>query len=207
MISTSENQENPFQRLAKFDSAADTRWQDEFCAIVHALVSASFHHQVPRKIQSWFLAEDLSQETAMKCLEKFARDGVPNQLTPTYVLVVAKRLLIDQLRKHLASKRAPELGFANVTPTSSMNLLNDIAQNDKTPSQMAVVNEVWPIVTDYLSEREQEVVQLRYLEQLSTQEIASLLGTTNSAIRSLLNRTHAKLRDELQHRPEFESFC
>jgi RNA polymerase sigma factor (sigma-70 family) len=207
MTSDTPASENPFDRLEQYGSSNDANWREQFCAIVHSVVVESCRHQVPRKMQSWFVAEDLSQETALKCLEKFARDGVPSHLTTSYVVVVAKRVLIDQLRRQLASKRAPELGFANVSPTSSMNLLNDVTRNDRTPSQLAILNEIWPIVAAYLSEREQEIIQLRYLEQLSTQEIASLLGTTDSAIRSLLNRTHAKLREELQQRPEFESFC
>ena len=180
-------------------------WRGQFVAQVHQIVSNTFSHQLPPKLQPVFSVDDLAQEASMRLFEHVA-SRPDMEIRSGFVVVVARRVLIDQVRRHLAQKRSPDSGFIDVSPSSSTNLLNDISERTRTPSRLEMNKEFWTTAMSLLTARERELVELKYNEQLTNDEIGQLLGKSGQAVRSLLYRTHSKLKDELSHRTEFESF-
>lgn len=174
---------------------------------VFDLVTRVFGKRIPSKMQSTFSAEDLAQETATKLAKLFVESAGQVEWTDAYVLSIAQRTLIDRIRNYFAQKREPEGGFANLAPQSSMNLLGELTKSEKTPSQLSILGELWPLVNQHLNQQEQMVLELRFVQELSNSEIAELLERTESSIRSQLFRIYEKLRGELGKRPDFESFC
>ncbi len=157
-------------------------------------------------MQATFSAEDLAQETATKLAKLFTESAGQVEWTDAYVLSVAQRTLIDRIRKYFAQKREPDGGFANTAPQSSMNLLGELTKSEKTPSQLSILQELWPLVNQHLSQQEQMIVELRFVKELTNSEIADLLERSESSVRSQLFRVYEKLRGELGKRPDFESF-
>ncbi len=180
---------------------------DEVSMSVFDLVTRVFGKRIPSKMQSTFSAEDLAQETATKLAKLFVESAGQVEWTDAYVLSIAQRTLIDRIRNYFAQKREPEGGFANLAPQSSMNLLGELTKSEKTPSQLSILGELWPLVNQHLNQQEQMVLELRFVQELSNSEIAELLERTESSIRSQLFRIYEKLRGELGKRPDFESFC
>lgn len=190
-----------------FISQDSGQTRDEVSRAVIVLVTRVFASRIPQKLQAIFSIDDLAQETSIKLTQLYQESGGKVEWTEAYVFAVAQRTLIDHVRKHFAQKREPDGGFANVNPQSSMNLLGEITKSQKTPSQIGILNELWPLVNAHLNLQEQLIVELRYLQDLSNAEIGSLLERTESSIRGQLFRIHEKLRQELSKRPDFESFC
>ncbi len=179
---------------------------DELSLAVIALVTRVFVKRIPLKMQSAFSIDDLAQESAAKLALLFEDSDANVEWTDAYVLAVAQRTLIDRVRKHFAQKREPDGGFANTAPQSSMNLLGELTKSEKTPSQLSILQELWPLVNQHLNQQEQMLVELRFIQELSNSEIADLLERTESSVRGQLFRVYEKLRRELSKRRDFESF-
>lgn len=203
MQATNNQSDKPKQFLGP-----DFNWTGhEVSLAVIKLVTRVFRKRIPLKMQATFSLDDLTQETSLKLAIVFEESGGHVDWTEAYVVAVAQRTLIDMVRKHFAQKRDPDGGFANVNPQSSMNLLGEITKSEKTPSQVGILKELWPLVNAHLNAQEQLIVELRYIQELANSEIAVLLERTESSVRSQLFRIHEKLRGELSKRPDFESFC
>ncbi len=204
---TQNGKENIFEELIEVENREGEQWRERFVQCVRKIVEPNFRNRIPSKLRSVFSEEDVAQETAVKLLSVSGQFNVSVGATAAYINTVAKRVLIDLVRTHLAGKRSPAGGFANVSLSSSMNLLNDVTNNDKTPSQLEVLKELWTLVNSVLNEQEEQIVQLFYIEGLTTSDIAMLFDKTDSAIRSQLSRIRQKLFETLSQRADFESFC
>ena len=199
------NTSNILEKLSANSPAGSPQWQQELYAIIHKIVTGTFSQSIPAKLQSVISCDELSQMTAQKVMDACVPIGKQTVVMPEFVRVVAQRVLIDLTRHYLAKVRTPASGFANINPTSSLNLLNELKADDKTASQLAMSNEFWPTITAHLGENDRELLQLRYIEELTSPEIAAIFGVTPGTVRSQLTRLHAMLREQLKSNPYFES--
>lgn len=76
----------------------------------------------------------------------------------------------------------------------------DGSDEEDSPTVVALANEerdlIWDVVAD-LPEAQREVIRLRYLKDLTIDEIAGFTGRTTGAIRALLHRSQRSLRKRL----------
>jgi RNA polymerase sigma factor (sigma-70 family) len=107
--------------------------------------------------------------------------------------------------------RAPARGVASLEELSGGLRVPPaaLAAPDPSPHEAAEAREllglVWAAI-DLLPERQREVVLLHYLDGLSCQEIAALIGRSTGAVRVRLHRARAELRERLRVRhPDFET--
>ena len=205
--------DDPFQVLNSRLAPGSEQWNEEFAILATNVAEEVLKFQIPARQQSLFSPEDLAQETVIKLLGHLEQFHDYKVLSKHYVRVVAKRTNIDWVRAALAQKRSPTMGFVNVSPTSSYNLLQDISGDGQTPSQIAIGGELDESqkkflieVAELLDNKELELLQLKYFKAFTVSEIARLTSRTASAVNSPKSRILDKLRGHFRGRVEFQSF-
>ncbi len=125
-------------------------------------------------------AEDLAQDTFVKAYKNLHRYEHRTSFA-AWLYTIARRTVYNH---HRDSRRTEELNF-------------DVACDAETPSASAERAEkndsVWQQVRQ-LKSPYQEVVVLRYLEEMSIQEIAKVLNRTQTGVKILLFRARNQLR-------------
>lgn len=140
---------------------------------------ASVYGFLAYRVRSRDLAEDLTQITFEKALRAWARFDARKASERTWLLVIARNVLIDHHRRHheepvasvddrlLPSVDGPEMGGAS-------------------PRLLAALGE--------LADRDREVVALRFGGDLTGPEIADLLSLSLANVQQILSRSLRRLR-------------
>jgi RNA polymerase sigma factor (sigma-70 family) len=126
------------------------------------------------------LAEDLTQATFERALRGWSRFDPRRASVRTWLLVIARNLLIDHHRKR------SEVLVAEVDDRA-------LGRVDG-PEQQLGVSAVLLNALAELSDRDREVVALRYGGDLTGPEIAELLGLTLANVQQILSRSLRRLR-------------
>jgi RNA polymerase sigma factor (sigma-70 family) len=138
-------------------------------------------------------AEDLTQLTFERALRAFGRYDPKRAQPGTWLLTIARNLLIDRYRSDAAAPRpeplhdVAEQHLPAVTAEPSLGLDADLA--------MALSG---------LEPRAREVLALRFGGDLNGPEIAQVTGLTLANVQQILSRTLRRLRSELGERDEQE---
>ncbi len=128
-------------------------------------------------------AEDVAGETFRRAYEAWCSDRGPTGQALPWLLLIARRLIIDKARRRKLLSWIP-LGSLN--PSAE-----PVAQADTGRT------EFWLWFDRFareLSIRQREVLILRYQRDLEDAQIAEILGISSSAVRSLVARACATLR-------------
>jgi len=129
------------------------------------------------------LAEDLLQETFYRALRYLSSFRSTNASYRTYLLRVAHSVLINYYRKD-QPLLIEEKDFDR---PDNHREFKDAVNEDRVRQSMI-----------FLSEAEQQLVQMYYEEELSVHEIASLLNKTENAVKLGLSRARKRLKEVLQ---------
>jgi RNA polymerase sigma factor (sigma-70 family) len=136
-------------------------------------------------------AEDLTQTTFERAMRAWSRYDPRRASESTWLIAIARNLLIDHHRRDRSSRfepmderRAPTVSGPEERYATSPDLIEALAQ---------------------LSDRDREVVALRFGGDLTGPEIAVMLGLTLANVQQILSRSLRKLRQllETQQTPEF----
>jgi RNA polymerase sigma-70 factor, ECF subfamily len=163
--------------------------QDAFAEIVYSFQD-SVYNLCYRLLGERTEAEDATQEAFLKAYGNLRRyDG--ERPFKTWLLTIASNLCIDRLRK----RRMTWLSIDEPIP-ATLSLASDEPQ----PEQVAVSNErseqIQRMLND-LPEDYRAAVVLRYWYDYSYVEIAEILETTESAIKSRLFRARQMLAEKI----------
>ena len=133
-------------------------------------------------------AEDLTQLTFERALKAWDRFDPARASAGTWLVAIARNLLIDHLRadrsdrvEPLDEELAPEFEPSDGIPEMILGLDPDL--------QAALVR---------LDDRERELLALRFGGDLTGPEIAELTGLSLSNVQQILSRTLRRLRRELE---------
>jgi len=158
--------------------------------------------RLDRRLAARVDPSDVVQETlaeADKKLPAFLRER-PLPFYP-WLRQIAFDRLAKLHRRHLhASKRnarREEPGVLNLPDESALELAGRLMDRSSSPSRHLLREELCQRVQDALArlnERDREVLVLRYLEQLSTKELAKVLGITEGAVKVRHLRALERLR-------------
>ena len=157
-------------------------------ALVEAYASTLFRvaHAVLRDRAE---AEDTVQDTFIRVLENQAKLPTVRDLRP-WLIRVTWNLALDRRRRVNRNPLAQADDFflpsliAPGTPT-------DQALDDAQQSRLVLA------AIDHLPKSERQALLLSALEELSTTEIARVMGKSDSAVRALLHRARTRLRERL----------
>jgi RNA polymerase sigma factor (sigma-70 family) len=134
-------------------------------------------------------AEDLTQATFERALKAWRRFDPERASARTWLLTIANNLLIDHYRADKSGRHSsidgddvPEASLPRVTgPENDLGLSQEIAD-----------------ALAMLSERDRQVVALRYGGDLTGPEVAELLDLSLANVQQILSRALRRMREALE---------
>jgi len=132
-------------------------------------------------------AEDVAQVVFEKVWK--AKEGYRNQgKTPlAYLFTIARNTIIDRLRRTEAIPMDPQ--------TPAFLIAEDDTHDPRSDSHRREAAEIVYRGLGKLAEEPREVLVLRYIAELSYEDISLLLGKTQEAIRQIVSRGLKELRN------------
>jgi RNA polymerase sigma-70 factor (ECF subfamily) len=130
-------------------------------------------------------AEDVLQTVFLRLLRR-DRDSSPMENSESYLRRAAINAALDVIRSRKANQTVP---LTEDTPQDSRSLL----QPDIGSLRQALARAV-----AQLKPRQAEIFALRFLEGLSNQQIAEMLGISQVRVAVIVHRTRLQLRKELR---------
>jgi RNA polymerase sigma-70 factor (ECF subfamily) len=169
------------------------RHRDRLCRMVRV--------RLDRRLAARIDPSDVVQEALLEADRKLAA-YLHERPLPFYPWIrrLAWERLVKLHRRHLQARRSvarEDQGFADLPDESALELAGRLIAPRTSPSSHLAREERRDQILaalGRLEERDREVLVLRYLEELSTREIAALLQTTEGAIRTRHVRALQRLR-------------
>lgn len=141
------------------------------------------------------LAQDLTSEVFVRMVEKLDTYEPSGRPLLAWLYTIARNLVADDYRRngkvtHLPLDEALTSGMhANPVQQTEQSLLADCLR----------------LVIEKLTEDQQQVILLKYVENQSNAQVARILGKTRGAVKSLQHRALASLRRALEEEPCYEA--
>ena len=132
-------------------------------------------------------AEDVSQETLAKAWRALKSFDTRRKFT-TWLYTIARRTATDHLRRSRPTRDASDLLSVVAEHPTAIDTVVE-AEDRKN---------IWEVARRILPQTQYSAIWLRYGEELTVKEVASILGKTTVGIRVLLHRGRARLRNHLQ---------
>jgi RNA polymerase sigma-70 factor (ECF subfamily) len=178
-------------RVRDDDDAAFAELVERF---QHRLV-AVMHHVIGNADE----AEDLAQEAFLR-VYRTRKKYTPKAKFSTWLFTIANNLALNALRDRQRRPMLPlevrESGPLGPRPTETT-----VQAKDEPPAaslQQQELAEVVRLALDELNERQRVAIVLNKFEDMNYADIADVMGLTSKAVKSLLSRARAKLREVLQ---------
>lgn len=142
-----------------------------------------FRHVIFR-VSSKEAAKELLQETYLKTWEYLTRGNTIDEIRP-FLYRVLHNQIIDYLRK-----KKPQVSLDDLTEEGF-----DIAHGGRKEEEMRIDAKKLLVLLDDIDESYRNVLVMRYVEDLSIQEIADITGDQPNSISVRLHRALKKLKE------------
>ena len=170
------------------------------------MVAVRMDSRLAARVDPSDVVQDTLLEAAQKLPEYAGRMEAPFYL---WLRQIAWRRLMDLSRKHIAARRRSVENEAKeglpLPEESALQLAARLVASQTSPSEHAIRKELRSRVRKALlalAPPDREVLVLRYLEELSPGEIASLLGIGERAVRYRQRAAMERLAELLAHPPD-----
>src|SRR5215813_957369 len=204
MKASEPNTEQLLEAIRRGDESARGRLLDRHRSRLRQMVTLRLDRRLATRVDP----SDVVQE-ALAEADRRLSDYVRDRPLPFYpwLRAIAWERLAKLHRRHLHSQRRSvgreEVALPALPDESALELAGRLATAGASPSEQALRQERCQRVRealDRLPERDREVLALRYLEQLSTREVAAVLGLSEGAVKTrhtrALQKLHALLAGE-----------
>lgn len=170
-------------------------WLTEF-------VATRLDRRLSSRLDVGDIVQEVLVEAAARLPEYLARSPIP--FTGWIKQIAIERMTYVHRVHVVAGKRSVR---REVSTTSSNGWSSDSAvafhpkSREKTPSSYVAGKELYGVVAELMKELpdcDQELLRLRFIEQLSAKEIAATLGITDQAVRMRQLRALRQLRELLE---------
>lgn len=179
-------------RLAKLARKGDQR---AFAEIVE-LYKDKIFHLAYRMLNNQHEAEDIVQETFLRVYKNLDRYD-ENQKFSTWIYRIGTNLCIDRLRK-----RKPSYSLdADMNDQEGMDGYSMIPSDDRTPESEMLISETQRIIhqaIESLPAKYKTIMILRYIQDMSLQEISEVLTLPVTTIKTRVHRGREFLRKKLE---------
>lgn len=143
------------------------------------------------RVQNKSLAEDFTQTVFIKVYEAISDFRIENKTPLNYFFTVARNTIIDYWRK----KKDLTLENPNIIAKEGQV---DMAENIHNIIQREEQSKILQNIIQYLTKDQQEIIILKFIDDLSTKEIAEIVGKTEEAVRQLQSRALKSIRSKLK---------
>ena len=137
--------------------------------------------------KNWALAEDLTSETFETALRRWKRFDPRRGTHRAWLLAIARSTALDQFRAEARRKRREERSEEGAPRDAEEHAFGEGFSPELEDGLRA------------LTAGEREVVALRVVLDLSSEESAELLGITPTAVSTRLHRALGKLEERMRH--------
>ena len=179
---------------------------EDALATLIARHTGAIYHFVYRLVKDRQEAEDITQETFVKVWRNLKRYIHDTSFTP-WLFTIARNTTLDHLRKKKM------LVFSELTQSLSEDADNAVPfeetlpDEQPLPQELLASNETATLLStalDALPFVYREVLVLRYKEDFSFGEIATILGRPENTVKSQCRRGLQQLREKLLAAPIYE---
>jgi RNA polymerase sigma-70 factor (ECF subfamily) len=183
--------------------------QSAFVALLHrhyGRLEARIRRKLPEDLRGVLDADDIRQQTFSKAWRSWHTFRPRGERSfYAWLARIADNTLIDEVRKQRCRPQQVHNQPAARIPVDAVTgsvaaLLELMAFHEQTPSRVVARREAARAVhaaLGALTPRQYEAVTLVYLQQLSREEAAERMGTTQAAVRALVHHGLEKLRETL----------
>jgi len=147
-----------------------------------------------RRVRPREAAEDLFQETWVRVVER-CHTFRANAAVKSWLYRVALNVVTDHYRQEKALRRGGDVQHVPLEG-DALNASSS-APDAHTQAVVSQERDALHMTVEALPEAFREVVRLRYFEELSTAEVADVLGCAEGTVKSRLSRALALLQAEL----------
>lgn len=154
--------------------------------VFHAL-NTDIYAYVAARVRSRAIAEDIAQEVFIRAWEKRKQFDARRGSLKNWIYAIALNAVRDYFRKQKGKiiQELPE------DIESTENIERDIS---KKQLHARIIKQLHT-----LSDKEQELLTLRYMQELSIEEIAEIIGKRYSATKVAVHRAEKKLKKCCNH--------
>nr|WP_026264194.1 RNA polymerase sigma factor SigW [Paenibacillus terrigena] len=181
-------------RLALLARKGDQR---AFAEIVE-LYKDKIFHLAYRMLSNRHEAEDVVQDTFLRVYKNLDRYD-ENQKFSTWIYRIGTNLCIDRLRK-----RKPTYSLdAEMNDQEGVDGYSILPSDDRTPESELLLSETQQLIRqaiESLPAKYKTVMVLRYLQELSLQEISDVLDMPVTTIKTRVHRGREYLRKKLERK-------
>ena len=164
-----------FEQAAKYDPAVLSEIYDEYSVKIYNYI---YHRTGDRP-----LAEDLMAEVFLRALEAIQNKKGWTTSLQGWLYRIAHNLVVDHYRRQAKREGPPLNERVAATDDHSVQIAERILASEKVRKALA-----------NLTEEQQQVIVLKFAEDLSNREVAEILGKTEGAVKALQHRGLAALR-------------
>ena len=150
----------------------------------------AFIYQMLRSARLELMAEDLCSETFYKAYRSLHSFREVDASFSTWLYTIARNTVLSELRKH----KSAHLSLDDTAYIPA-------APSEAAPEQTLLRNEKVTMVREAINnlpEKQRSALILREYDGMDYQEIASILGQTVSAVKSLLFRARASVKTQME---------
>ena len=162
---------------ARRDPQAFARLYDRFSKPIYRYLYSHVSNQAD--------AEDLTAQTFLTALEKLPRYRERGHFK-AWLFTIARNKAMDHFRK----KRPEVILNAAEMQAGQNDLLSDLIHSEQIQQLSSLIRS--------LDQKEQELLRLRYVADLSFAEMATLLGKRQDAVKKSLYRLQTRLQSQLE---------
>ncbi len=177
--SRDDRQTDDLLRAREGDSSAFVRLYRQLHPDVYRFIA--------RRVANRADAEDLTARVFCKFLERINQFDPAKGRVRTWVLTVARNLVIDHYR---TNKSADPLDVVEQPHTSDPNPLEGLLTRERVEHVRLQISQ--------LPEQTREILALRYADGLRHREIAELLGISVASVKQKVSRARRALKSHLQ---------
>ena len=160
--------------------------QTEAFAELYDMYSKQIYRYIYFKVPTKERAEDLTSEVFLKSWEYMNKHNNTVRNFQAFIYQISRNLIADFYKKNkeLPLEYAESSAIEDHSFQKRIEDISDWQILEKGLRKLGKVNEKW-----------QEVLVLRYIDDLSTKEIAKVMDESHSNVRVLLHRALEKLRE------------
>src|SRR6516164_4976681 len=201
-------------KLLERAAGGDSRAMQDLFQLHRERLKRMVHLRLSRRLQGRVDDSDVVQEALIDCAQRL-REYVADPKLPFFLWLrhMTGLKLAEVHRRHLGTQmrdadREVSLHRGGLPEADSVSLAAQLLGQLTTPSQAAIKAETRLRVQEALNSMDpvdREVLALKHFEQLSTTEIAEILGLSKAGAGSRYLRAIKRLREILARIPGFEA--
>ena len=142
-------------------------------------------------------AEDIAQEAFLRAFVNISSFNIDLKFS-TWLYRIATNLCIDRIRK----KKPDYYLDAEVAGTDGLTMYSNVASKEKRPEEDVESMELQETIQEEISklpEKYRSVIVLKYIEELSLNEISELLNLPLGTVKTRIHRGREALRKKLRY--------